>query len=231
MCSPGSSPITAPSSTGSAKVTRARSMPRSARARSASWCAPARGSCSCASGAARPVFSDTALRRLHDEVGAGRGAGPADRPAGAAQTIRNGLAFTVDVSPATSATGHRRLQGAPPYRRDRRRPDRSLRPARVLGAGLSASRRRGPDGIVLDPNDFYILASREAVVVPPDHAAEMLPYDTFVGEFRVHYAGFFDPGFGVGRGRRQRQPRRPRSALARGAVSDRARPDRRPARL
>ncbi len=43
---------------------------------------------------------------------------------------------------------------------------------------------------MLDPNDFYILASREAVVVPPDHAAEMLPYDTFVGEFRVHYAGF-----------------------------------------
>jgi len=34
-------------------------------------------------------------------------------------------------------------------------------------------------------------------MVPPDHAAEMLPYDTFVGEFRVHYAGFFDPGFGV----------------------------------
>jgi dCTP deaminase len=33
--------------------------------------------------------------------------------------------------------------------------------------------------------------------VPPDHAAEMLPYDTFVGEFRVHYAGFFDPGFGA----------------------------------
>ena len=54
----------------------------------------------------------------------------------------------------------------------------------------------GPDGIVLDPNDFYILASREAVVVPPDHAAEMIPYDAFVGEFRVHYAGFFDPGFG-----------------------------------
>ncbi len=50
---------------------------------------------------------------------------------------------------------------------------------------------------MLDPNDFCILASREAVVVPPDHAAEMLPYDTFVGEFRVHYAGFFDPGFGA----------------------------------
>ena len=24
----------------------------------------------------------------------------------------------------------------------------------------------------------------------------MVPYDTLVGEFRVHYAGFFDPGFG-----------------------------------
>jgi dCTP deaminase len=55
----------------------------------------------------------------------------------------------------------------------------------------------GPGGIVLDPHDFYILASREAVVVPADHAAEMLPYHTFVGEFRVHFAGFFDPGFGT----------------------------------
>ena len=54
--------------------------------------------------------------------------------------------------------------------------------------------RRG--GLVLDPADFYILASREAVVVPPTHAAEMIAYDTLVGEFRVHYAGFFDPGFG-----------------------------------
>ena len=52
------------------------------------------------------------------------------------------------------------------------------------------------DGLVLNPDDFYILASREAVTVPPDHAAEMAAYDTLVGEFRVHYAGFFDPGFG-----------------------------------
>jgi dCTP deaminase len=51
-------------------------------------------------------------------------------------------------------------------------------------------------GVILNPGDFYILASREAVTVPPDHAAEMTPYDTRVGEFRVHYAGFFDPGFG-----------------------------------
>lgn len=50
--------------------------------------------------------------------------------------------------------------------------------------------------LILDPGQFYILASKEAVSVPPDQAAEMLPFDALVGEFRVHYAGFFDPGFG-----------------------------------
>lgn len=52
-------------------------------------------------------------------------------------------------------------------------------------------------GLILDPGEFYILASREAVHVPVDHAAEMVAYDNLVGEFRVHYAGFFDPGFGA----------------------------------
>jgi dCTP deaminase len=53
-----------------------------------------------------------------------------------------------------------------------------------------------PQGLVLDPDAFYILASKEAVHVPPELAAEMVPFDPLVGEFRVHYAGFFDPGFG-----------------------------------
>jgi dCTP deaminase len=60
--------------------------------------------------------------------------------------------------------------------------------------------------LILDPGEFYILASKEAVQVPPDYAAEMVPFDPLVGEFRVHYAGFFDPGFGYagagGRGAR-----------------------------
>ncbi|MCL4766639.1 MAG: 2'-deoxycytidine 5'-triphosphate deaminase [Hyphomicrobiaceae bacterium] len=55
---------------------------------------------------------------------------------------------------------------------------------------------RGPKRLILDPDQFYILASREAVHVPPTHAAEMVPFNPLVGEFRVHYAGFFDPGFG-----------------------------------
>jgi dCTP deaminase len=50
----------------------------------------------------------------------------------------------------------------------------------------------------LDPEDFYILASKEKVRIPPTFAAEMVPYDPSVGEFRIHYAGFFDPGFGYG---------------------------------
>jgi dCTP deaminase len=55
---------------------------------------------------------------------------------------------------------------------------------------------RGRPELILDPDEFYILVSREAVHVPPRHAAEMTPFDPLVGEFRVHYAGFFDPGFG-----------------------------------
>jgi dCTP deaminase len=62
---------------------------------------------------------------------------------------------------------------------------------------------RSERDLILDPDEFYILASKEAVQVPPDYAAEMVPFDPLVGEFRVHYAGFFDPGFGyVGAGGR-----------------------------
>ncbi|WP_265499220.1 2'-deoxycytidine 5'-triphosphate deaminase [Paracoccus beibuensis] len=52
--------------------------------------------------------------------------------------------------------------------------------------------------LILDPGAFYILVSRESVAIPADYAAEMAPYLAMVGEFRVHYAGFFDPGFGIG---------------------------------
>ncbi len=61
-------------------------------------------------------------------------------------------------------------------------------------------RRNESRTLVLDPEDFYILASREKVRIPPRYAAEMVPYDPTVGEFRIHYAGFFDPGFGYGAG-------------------------------
>ena len=53
-------------------------------------------------------------------------------------------------------------------------------------------------GLVLMPGDFYLLGSKEPVTVPPDYAGEMVAYDPSIGEFTVHYAGFFDPGFGFG---------------------------------
>jgi len=52
--------------------------------------------------------------------------------------------------------------------------------------------------LVLNPDDFYILLSKEKLRIPPDYAAELVAYDPSVGEFRIHYAGFFDPGFGYG---------------------------------
>lgn len=58
---------------------------------------------------------------------------------------------------------------------------------------------RAPEGwIILDPDEFYILASNESVQIPVDQAAEMAPIAPEIGEFRAHYAGFFDPGFGLG---------------------------------
>jgi len=73
----------------------------------------------------------------------------------------------------------------------------------VSGVGAHKARDyweplRAPEGqLILDPGEFYILASKEAVEIPTDQAAEMAPIATEIGEFRAHYAGFFDPGFGV----------------------------------
>lgn len=146
-----------------------------------------------------PVFGDTALRRLHEEVGL------VEAPEGTAPArvaIRDGLAFTVDVAGEgeRGIVGYRARHHTDLIDVDRIRhydPRDFWEPVYAhhhAGAPAGASR---VGGIVLDPHDFYILASREAVMVPPDHAAEMLPYHTFVGEFRVHFAGFFDPGFGT----------------------------------
>ena len=82
----------------------------------------------------------------------------------------------------------------------------SAAPATTSPISGSRSGARADQSLILDPDEFYILASKEAVQVPPDYAAEMVPFDPLVGEFRVHYAGFFDPGFGYagagGRGSR-----------------------------
>jgi dCTP deaminase len=143
-----------------------------------------------------PVFSDTALRRLHEEVGlVETPEGPPDPRA----AIRDGLAFTVDVAGNKNdgIVGYKARRHTDLIDVDRIRHYDPREFWEPVYAHRGPAGRRGPGGIVLDPHDFYILASREAVTVPPDHAAEMLPYHTVVGEFRVHFAGFFDPGFGL----------------------------------
>lgn len=72
-------------------------------------------------------------------------------------------------------------------------------PAKRLKIRLGGEMFRDRDArLILEPGEFYILASKEIVRIPATHAAEMLPFNANMGEFRIHYAGFFDPGF-VGR--------------------------------
>ncbi len=106
-----------------------------------------------------------------------------------APLISDGLGFSVDLSP-TSGT----LVGY------RAKPHTGVIDLDKIGHYPAADfweEVHSDNGqIILDPGAFYILVSREAVTIPPDYAAEMAPYLAMVGEFRVHYAGFFDPGFG-----------------------------------
>jgi dCTP deaminase len=103
--------------------------------------------------------------------------------------IDGGLALTVDLSPM--------IPGGPVGFRAKRHS--ALVDVDKKGA-LDVLEYWEPiwqrNSLILDPDQFYILASKEAVRVPPTHAAEMVPFNPLVGEFRVHYAGFFDPGFG-----------------------------------
>ncbi len=103
--------------------------------------------------------------------------------------IDNGLGFSVDLTPREDGiVGYRAKPHTGLIDLDRIAfydPTEFWEPVRTQNGSM-----------ILDPGAFYILVSREAVHVPPDCAAEMAPYLAMVGEFRVHYAGFFDPGFG-----------------------------------
>ena len=99
-----------------------------------------------------------------------------------------GIAMSIDLRGADGLVGYRAKRHSALVDVDR--------PGRHAVADYWEPIPAGRDELVLDPDEFYILVSREAIHVPPTHAAEMVPFDPLVGEFRVHYAGFFDPGFG-----------------------------------
>ena len=125
------------------------------------------------------ALSDTQLAALHAR----------DPLVDSQPVISEGLGFSVDLNPAEGdLVGYRA------------KPHTGLIDLDRIAAYEPADyweEVRARDGrIILDPGAFYILVSREAVTIPPDHAAEMAPYMAVAGEFRVHYAGFFDPGFG-----------------------------------
>ena len=132
--------------------------------------------------------SDDAMQSLHTDVGLVHGY------RGANADIRDGIGLTINLEPdqksgmigwrARKHAGLIDIDAAASYPVD-------AFWERVAPSDLAAG------GLVLNPDEFYILASREFVTVPRDHAAEMRAYDTRVGEFRAHYAGFFDPGFGM----------------------------------
>ena len=105
-----------------------------------------------------------------------------------------GVAVSVDLSGAAAANG----EGIVGYRAKRHTAviEVERRAAYDVADFWEPIAARADRSLILDPDEFYILASTEAVQVPPDYAAEMVPFDPLVGEFRVHYAGFFDPGFG-----------------------------------
>ncbi len=125
-------------------------------------------------------LSDDELRALHADVGL---------VSGNDAVIDDGLGFSVDLEPAEGT-----LVGY------RAKPHTGLIDLDRIGhydpADYWEEVHSDDARIILDPGAFYILVSREAVTIPPMHAAEMAPYMAMVGEFRVHYAGFFDPGFG-----------------------------------
>ena len=110
-------------------------------------------------------------------------------------SIQDGIGLSVNLipQPETGLVGWRARKHAGLIDVDK---SASQPASRFWEAVTEADLQRG--GLVLNPDEFYILASREFVCVPENFAAEMRAYDTKVGEFRAHYAGFFDPGFGMG---------------------------------
>jgi dCTP deaminase len=126
--------------------------------------------------------------------------------------VGEGIAVSVDLSgqlvSASPLAGEGKGGGIVGYRAKRHTGviDVERRAGYELAEFWEPMTARADRSLILDPGEFYILASKEAVQVPPDYAAEMVPFDPLVGEFRVHYAGFFDPGFGYagagGRGAR-----------------------------
>ncbi len=130
-----------------------------------------------------PDGSDTALMELHERE---------KLVSSEDASIENGIALSVDlIGDGEGLVGYRAKRHAGLV-------DVDAPGSCAIKDYWEPIRLQGEKRLILDPDEFYILASKEAIHVPPTHAAEMVPFNPLVGEFRVHYAGFMDPGFGHG---------------------------------
>jgi dCTP deaminase len=129
---------------------------------------------------------DRRLREIHSDVGLVEGEA----------AIREGLNLRISLAPIppSGLVGYRARRYAGVI-------DVDAVGAYEADQFWEAVHLRGDRRLVLDPHEFYILASKESVSVPPAYVAEMAPFDPLIGEYRVHYAGFFDPGFGYTEGK------------------------------
>jgi dCTP deaminase len=128
-----------------------------------------------------PRETDEGLARLHDTE---------ELVSGATTDIEDGIALSVDLKgDGAGLVGYR-------AKRHTGVVDVDAPGSCAIADYWEPVRADAQRRLILDPDQFYILASKEAVHIPPTHAAEMMPFNPLVGEFRVHYAGFMDPGFG-----------------------------------
>lgn len=130
----------------------------------------------------RPKLSDKELRLLHEK----------EQLVDREPTIRDGLNTRVDLKgmDGTSLIGYRAQKHTDIIDVDK--------PGNYKVEDFWEPIHARADGrLILDPGEFYILVSKEALHIPVEYAAEMVPIDPMMGEFRAHYAGFFDPGFGA----------------------------------
>ena len=143
--------------------------------------------------------SDKEMEILQEHVGLVRNQDNINLP----DKIKNGVPLSVDLAGENGLIGYKARKHSmlididKPNHYKRELFWEKITVEDLLYRGGDYQNKNNQGSLILSPDAFYILASKEYVSVPSKYAAEMRAYDTKVGEFRAHYAGFFDPGFGL----------------------------------
>ena len=145
------------------------------------------------------ITSDKEMEILQEHVGLVRSQDDENLP----DKIKNGVPLSVDLIGKNGLIGYKARKHSMLIDIDK--PNfykkelfwEKITTEDLISQSYSSKNDKNVGSLILSPDAFYILASKEYVSVPSNYAAEMRAYDTKVGEFRAHYAGFFDPGFGL----------------------------------